>query len=111
MGVMQRVAIGNDWLFPDNLAPFLCFVARHAKYDLLPEEVRAIELGVRETDQERDRWYDYEFAGDQGVRLSFATDPGSSVVFWRAECPGEMREAIEFAASLMQEYQLVGGSR
>jgi hypothetical protein len=106
---MQRVAIGNDWFFRDNLAPFLRFVAIRAKYDLLPEEIQAIQLGVRETDQERERWYDYEFTGDRMIRLSFATDPGSSVVFWRAECPAEMRDAIEVAARLMQEYQLVGG--
>jgi hypothetical protein len=106
---MQRVAIGNDWFFRDNLAPFLRFVATRAKYDLLPEEMQAIELGVRETDQERSRWYDYEFTGHQIIRLSFAIDPGSSVVFWRAECPAEMRDAIEVAAGLMQEYRLVGG--
>jgi hypothetical protein len=108
---MQRVAIGNDWFFRDNLAPFLRFVAGRAKYDLLPEEVQAIQLGIRETNQERDRWYDYEFAGANTVRLSFAIDPGSSVVFWRAECPADVRVAIEVAANLMQEYQFVGGSR
>ena len=104
---MQRVAIGNDWFFRDNLAPFLRFAAGRAKYDLLPEEVQAVELGIRETDQERDRWYDYQLAGANTVRLSFAIDLGSSVVFWRAECPAEMRDAIEVAANLMQEYLFV----
>jgi hypothetical protein len=106
---MQRVAIGNNWFLRDNLAPFVRFVAGRATYDLLPEEMQAIEVGVRETDQERERWYDYELTGDRSVRLSFAIDPGSSVVFWRAECPAEIRDAIEVAAGLMQEYQLVGG--
>jgi hypothetical protein len=108
---MRRVAIGNAWFFDDNLVPFLYFVARLATYDLLPEEVQAIKAGVRETDHERQRWYDYEFAGEKLVRLWFAIDPGSSVVFWRIECPVEMREAIEIAADLMQEYQFVGGLR
>jgi hypothetical protein len=103
---MQRVAIGNNWFFDANLVPFLRFVAGRAKYDLLPEEEQAIKLGIRETDQERQRWYDYEFPGETLVRLSFAVDPGSSVVFWRGECPVEVREAIETAAGLMQEYQL-----
>jgi hypothetical protein len=104
---MQRVAIGNNWFFDDNLAPFLHFVAGRAKYDLLPEEEQAIKLGVRETDQERQRWYDYEFAGEKLVRLSFAIDPGTSVLFWRCDCPVEMKEAIEIAAGLMQEYTFV----
>src|SRR4051794_17674417 len=107
---MQRVAIGNNWFFDENLVPFLRFVAVRAKYDLLPEEEQAIKLGIRETDQERQRWYDYEFAGEKLVQLSFAIDPGSSVVHWRGECPVEMREAIETAAGLMQEYQFVGGA-
>jgi hypothetical protein len=108
---MQRVAIGNNWFFDENLAPFLRFLAGRAKYDLLPEEERAVTLSIRETDHERERWYDYEFAGEKLVRLSFAVDPGSSVVFWRGECPVEMREPIETAAGLMQEYRFVGQSR
>jgi hypothetical protein len=106
---MERVTIGNDWFFRDNLSPFLRFVAGRARCELLQEEVQAIEQGVRETDQEQDRWYDYAFDGDTPVRLSFAIDPGSSVVFWRAECAVEMRDAIEAAAALMQDYQLICG--
>ena len=106
---MQRVTIGNEWFLRDNLAPFLHFVAGRAKYGLLPEEVRAIQLAVYATDHERERWYDYGLAGEEVVRLSFAVDPGSSVVFWRAECPAEMGEAIQVAAGLMQEYLLVAG--
>lgn len=109
--LMQTVTIGDDWFFRDNFVPFLRFVAGRAKYDLLPEEEQAMEMGVRETDREQNRWYDYEFAGANTVRLWFAIDPGSSVVFWRAECPAALRDAIEAAANLMQGYRLVGGPR
>ena len=103
---MQRVTIGKTWIFDGNLLPFVRFVAQRANCELFPEELEAIRLGVRETNHERDLWYAYEFQGAVAVSLSFAIEPGSSVVFWRAECPFEMRDAIEAAADVMQEYRL-----
>ena len=74
---MQCAGIDNDWIFRDNLTAFLYLVARRAKYDLLSEEVQAIELGVRGTNQERERCYTVELAGDQQVRVSFVIDSGN----------------------------------
>lgn len=100
------MTIGNAWIHSGNLTPFLRFVADRAKYELSEDEVEAIEFGVRSTDQEADRWFTYEFAGANSVNLWFAIDPGTSVTFWRAECPREMQSAIEAAAELMQQYRL-----
>jgi hypothetical protein len=95
------------WIFLENLAAFVTFISNKSGYDLIPDEVQAIIHGVHASDAEAGRWYEYDFAGEQTVHLLLATDPGSSVLWWRLEGPPSLREAINVAAEIMQRYRLV----
>ena len=53
----------EGWVFLDNLRPFAVFVADCAGYDLLADEVVAIEFGVRNSDAEAGQWYEYRVRG------------------------------------------------
>ncbi len=96
-----------NWIFRDtNLVAFLESVAALSGYDLLPDEISAIEYGVRVTDQERDQWYQYAFAGKSPVSLSIAADPGTDIVHIRAECSDDFKPTIEALLFVFQEYQV-----
>jgi len=98
-----------SWILLDNFGPFLRFTAELVGYQLLPEEEQAIGYGVAESDVEADIWYEYEFQGQQLVKLRLAADPGSLVFHWRAECAPVASDKIGVAARIMQEYTLSRG--
>ncbi|HZZ43687.1 MAG TPA: hypothetical protein VFE58_12175 [Tepidisphaeraceae bacterium] len=103
---MQHPTIDAPWIFLDNLRPFVSFIAHRAGYNLHSDESLAIEMGVRSSNAEAEHWYDYEILGKQRVKLRLATDSGSNVLWWRADCAPPLLEAIDVAAAIMQNYRL-----
>jgi len=94
----------STWLFDDNLRAFLTVLSWEAQYDIAPEEYTTIEYGVRDTDAEENRWYEYEFAGRNRVVFSLATDPGTSVVHVRYQAPTEQMQRIDAAISIFAHF-------
>ncbi len=99
----------GGWLFDDNLGPFVNFLADLAGYDLLRDELTAITAGVRETDAEAGRWYEYCLGGKATVTCALARDPGTCVLHYRVDCPNNLVEQVEVAAGIMAEYRQQGG--
>src|SRR5438105_7260139 len=101
-----RAMVAESWVLLDNLRPFALFLVNCVGYDLLPEEMAAIEFGVRESDAEVGRWYEYEFAGPSPLGLRLGRDIGSGVLHFRVECAAQVAERVQIAASIMAEYRL-----
>jgi len=95
-----------DWLYDDNLAPFLTVLCWLTDYDVAPDELAIIKDGVRETDAEKNHWYDYEFVGKQLVKFSLAADPGTSVVHVRIQSPIDLRPKIETAIAIFARFRM-----
>jgi hypothetical protein len=96
----------ENWIFEKNLKPFVEIVSRYASYQFDADDWIGISSGIAETDQERDRWFDYDFTAGRPVRLRFARDPGSSVLFIRASCDLETEKKIELLFDILSEYLL-----
>lgn len=94
----------RDWLLMDNLQPFLTVLGWLVDYDFGPDDWTAIHFGVRETDAEGERWYDYEFAGRRRAVFSLAIDPGTSVVHARIEVPPELEPQVQLAISIFAHF-------
>ena len=93
----------RDWIFEENLVPWLETVARIARYELHPDEPQAVVHGLKDTDSERGHWFEYEF---HGIRLKLARDPGTSVLSFELHLPAAFVPRIETVAEVAQTYQL-----
>jgi hypothetical protein len=82
--------IMEDWIFIENLQPFvevLAFLAGYALYDEDYDWV-AIECGVKATDADADKWHTYAFAGTRPLAFDLACNLGSNVVSLRVTSDG-----------------------
>lgn len=93
----------RDWIFEENLVPWLEMTARIAKYELHPAEPQAFVHGLKDTDSEHGRWFEYEF---HAVRLNVARDPGTSLLSVELNLPAALVPRIETVTEVAQSYQL-----
>lgn len=93
----------RDWIFDDNLIPWLETVARIARYELHPDETEAFVLGLKDTDSEHGPWFEYEFCD---VSIKLARDPATSVLLFDLHLPLAFVQRIETLTEVAQAYQL-----
>ena len=94
------------WVFEDNLRPFLTVLGWVAGYALDADDWEAIATGVRETDAEAGRWYDYEFAGRHRAAFSLSRDPGTCVVHVRVRVPEELEPQVRLVADIFAHFRV-----
>jgi hypothetical protein len=94
----------TDWIFDENLRPFLTALGWIVGYQFDNDDWEAISLGVRDSDGETGRWYEYEFHGQHSSKLVLARDPGTSVLQVRASVPAELEPQIRLAVFIFQRY-------
>ncbi len=98
--------MATEWLYRENLAAFISVLGWLAEYDTAPDELTAIDYGVRETNAEADQWYEYEFVGLHRIAFSLAADPGTSVVHVRIEAPTDLKPKIDMAIAIFAHFHL-----
>jgi hypothetical protein len=95
-----------DWIFDENLRPFLTALGWVVGYQFGTDDWEAISTGVRDSDGEADRWYEYEFPGQHPAKLLLACDPGTSVVQVRASVKDELEPQVRLAVSIFQRFHV-----
>lgn len=87
--------------FDDNLTPFMTALGWLVGYRFDDDDQAAISHGLRESDAEAGRWYEYEFNGSQRAVFSLALDDsGGSIVLLRVALP----EVLEPQVKLLSEF-------
>jgi hypothetical protein len=98
----------KDWIWEENLEAFVQVTARLAAYSSFDEDDwAAIQFGIRDTDVERDLWYEYSLPGVHSIKLKFARDIGTSVVFVCVEGDRELDGSLELVTNLCQDYRIL----
>ena len=95
-----------DWIWRKNLHAWLQICGRVCGYGLDDLDWAMIDLEVESTDVDRDRWFDYRFAGDESVMVSLADDDGAGVTTVRVWCPDHLQPLIALATAIANSYQL-----
>ena len=94
-----------------NLQPLLDSLAERAGYDLIDDERRALLAGIERSCVEEDRWYAYEFAGQNRVVLEIARDAGAGLVSFRIGCSAAFKPVAEALLYVFGEYEVVNPHR
>jgi hypothetical protein len=103
---MEKSTI-QDWIFLDNLRPFAEIISASINYDLLEEEWIAIDEGVKESDIDKGKWYDYEIdSHEDSVRMFFSKEHGACVVNLKVTSSKESSVLISNIIGILQNYHL-----
>ncbi len=94
------------WINKDNLKPFIETLSGFVGYRLDDWDWDAIFYGVRDTNDEEDRWYEYELIGDRKFKVRLARDAESDLIFVLVEADKDLEEKAAIAAEIMQSYYL-----
>jgi hypothetical protein len=100
-----RAAVRN-WIFEENLEPFLIALGWITGSDFGPEDWSAVAIGVQDTDEEADRWYDYPLA--DATRVAITRDPGSGVVHLRVDVPDWQHREVGLAFEIFGHFVVAG---
>ena len=91
--------------FSDNLEPFLTALGWIIGYVVDGSDLEAVTHGLRGTDSEKGRWYEYEFHGTHRAAFSLALDEaGGSVVLFRVELPEELAPQVRLLANFCWDF-------
>ena len=96
----------SSWIYEENLKPLLETVSLFVDYNFDGRDWLAINNGIRETDEEKDRWYEYQLIGKRRIEVKIANDPGSSVVMIQLQSEPDIEEKIQIAAFIFQNYRV-----
>jgi hypothetical protein len=106
----------EDWIFAENLQPFvevLAFLAGYALYDEDYDWV-AIEYGVKATDEDANKWYTYAFARTRPLEFDLACNVGSNVVSVRVRSDdtitADLMAQLNLLVMMCQSYTISRGS-
>lgn len=88
----------------DNLPMFLNRVAKLAAYTLTDSEHDAIRFGLRDTDETKDKWYDYPILGEARIDLAFANGSDEKNITIRYDADAAVRAMIDHLVIILQHY-------
>ena len=98
-----------NWIFEENVRPFLELCSDRLGYPLDDSDVVAIQHGLDATDVENDRWFSYPLVGEREATVTIAQDSGSSVVFIDIDGPEDVETFGSVLVTVMQSYRLIRG--
>jgi len=88
----------QSWIFKYNLRSFLEMLGWIASYSPSDGDLDVISAGVDGTNDEREKWFSYEFKGEKRkIEFQVADDPGSSVLHFRIAAPPDAVELVNLA--------------
>lgn len=96
----------RTWIFEEGLRPFLTVLGRLVKYDFNAVDWDAIGPANFNTSEEDDKWYEYVFMGELRANFKIAYEKGSCVYHIILEGPPEIKDRVELAVSMLNEFRL-----
>ena len=96
----------EDWVFEENAAPLMRVLSTLVGYEWDQWDHDALAGGLAESDGESGQWFAYPLGETPAIDVRLARDPGTAVVRFRIEAPGDLHDRIELAITIAQEFEL-----
>jgi Cysteine-rich CPCC len=107
MNKQQARILGKSrWISETNLEPFLTTVSWIVKYKFDDRDWEVMSKGVLQTDAEADKWYSYEFSGEQTAKMRIARDVGSSVIWVDVDLAEEHQRTYSIITDIFSVFLL-----
>ncbi|MEN8122108.1 MAG: hypothetical protein ABFS35_17295 [Bacteroidota bacterium] len=86
------------WFWSKKLDPILSMLSHLANYEISKDEREGIKIGLSETDDEKDIWFDYHIKGkveNIELKLAYDNEERSDMVHIQIQTSNELKEKIE----------------
>jgi len=101
-------ANGQGWVHEQSLKAFLECIALFLRHNFDDDDWAAIQHGLKDTNTEKGRWFDYEFGGDQKAVLKLGRDdPGTGVVMIDVDVPPALVPKVETALEIVSHFKFI----
>lgn len=87
----------KDWVHEQDLVPFLELLSQFCGYELSQADEDAIFHGIKETEYEDNKWFDYSFAGNVQAVFRLSKDVGTTVIFFEINASPEVETKMGVA--------------
>jgi len=94
----------EQWIWADDLPLFLDAAFAFVGHPFDASDWKAVEQGIRGTNAEQNKWFEYEPKTEQSLHLSVAQDNDSSVVFVKAKATPEVETKIAVVLEMTSHY-------
>lgn len=96
--------MSTNWIWKENFWPVIAEIAILINYDFDESDQIAIKFGFKDTDAEDNRWFDYEFHGDEIVRLQVSDEMGADTCMIKIEASTKVEKLIDYLFYIAQTY-------
>ena len=96
----------ENWIDDRNLIPVATAICWLCNYKFDDWDRDAIEEGARDSDETKNKWYEYEFNGNYKIKFAVTIEPGSSNYSIRVESEENIEQAVNSILGLGQCYEL-----
>lgn len=94
-----------DWVFEENLRPWLEVVSKVVGYDFDDLDWQAVATGIKDSDAEQSRWYEHPL-GEGPSHVKVAREVGAAVVAVNVVVPEDTGDRVKLATAIAQTYRL-----
>ena len=98
--------IKSNWIGEENLFAFLLIISNAVSYDFEPQDWKAIQFGLSESNAEKDIWFEYVLPGKSDVELQLAKEAGTALILYKFLLPDELENNYDFLVYLMQDFKV-----
>ncbi len=95
----------GDWVFEENLKPWLEIVSKVVGCDFDDLDWDAVAAGITDSDAERSCWYEHPL-GEGPSHVKLARELGSAVVALKMVVPEATADRVKLAVLIAQTYRL-----
>jgi hypothetical protein len=98
--------VAANWIYERNTRPLLEILAVEAGYGFDDDDWLAVQCGLKDTDVEAEKWFEYPLLGRNRIIVSLARDPGAGAVFVRIDSHEAREPEFGLVLSILQHYLL-----
>jgi len=96
----------ESWVWTENLHHWLQILGHICGYGLDDLDWAMIDLELKATDAEHDRWYDHRIIGGETIDVSIADAPSEGTTAVVVSCPDHLLPLVELATHIAGAYRL-----
>ncbi|KJH70683.1 hypothetical protein [Aliterella atlantica] len=89
-----------NWIYEENLKLLLETLSCLVDYSFDESDWVAFNIGIVNTNVEKDEWYEYQLIGKQTIEVKIAADPGSCVIHVQLQSKPDVEEKAEVAITI-----------
>lgn len=102
------MATNGSWIIREDLASFLLALSLVNKYPFDQSDWDAIEYGLSLTDEQRDKWFEYELQGQSIIKVRLVMNSEDTyIIHYSLDFEDQLSQTIDFLILMACDFTLI----